>query len=76
MIYHLVKRRNAGTRLTNAIVVRIIRATVETGFITAAAAVVDLALFLSYKDVNYYITPGMALSKLYSNSLMAVSTSI
>ncbi|PFH47147.1 hypothetical protein AMATHDRAFT_50523 [Amanita thiersii Skay4041] len=73
MIYYLSKSR-AGFRATNELLVKLIRITVETGLVTAAVAVVDLAMFLAFKDANYHIVPSITLSKLYSNSLLVVST--
>lgn len=42
--------------------------------ICAAVAVVELILYFVYPLSNYHLTPALALSKLYSNSLFAVRT--
>jgi pseudouridine-5'-phosphate glycosidase len=76
MIYHLVKsRQHVRSRRTNVTIVKIIRVTVETGLMTATIAVLDLALFIGLEKSNYHIIFGLLISKLYSNSLMAVSDS-
>ncbi|KAI9057887.1 hypothetical protein FKP32DRAFT_1597845 [Trametes sanguinea] len=49
---------------------RLIHLTVETGALTASAAVLDLVLFLAFKDNNLHMTPAIMLSKLYTNALM------
>ncbi|THU87440.1 hypothetical protein K435DRAFT_762603 [Dendrothele bispora CBS 962.96] len=74
MIYYLSRSRS-GFRATNAILSKLIRITVETGFITAALAVVDLSMFLAFEQANYHLTPSITLSKLYSNSLMTLLNS-
>ncbi|KIJ43986.1 hypothetical protein M422DRAFT_169008, partial [Sphaerobolus stellatus SS14] len=71
MIYYLARSRT-GFRSTNIILVKLIRITVETGFIVATVAVIDLTLFLTFNSTNYHIAPASALSKLYSNSLLVV----
>jgi hypothetical protein len=48
---------------------------VETGSITAGCAVLELGLFLRWKDNNLHMIPALALSKLYSNTLVATLNS-
>lgn len=72
MFYCLSTSRN-GFRATNAILVKFIRLTIETGLVTSTLAVLDLVMFLAVQDANYHLAPATMLSKLYSNSLMVVS---
>ncbi|KAF9003562.1 hypothetical protein BDQ17DRAFT_1355537 [Cyathus striatus] len=74
MIYYLSRERN-GFRSTNVLIARVIRVTVETGLICAAFAILDLSFFLKWRDNNYHLAPSIALSKLYSNSLLVVLNS-
>jgi len=46
--------------------------TTGTGAITAIVAVLDLALFFGYHKGSYFLTPGVILGKLYSNSMMVI----
>ncbi|KAG7088863.1 hypothetical protein E1B28_012817 [Marasmius oreades] len=71
MFYYL-NRSKTGFRATNAILVKIIRLTVETGLITTTFAIVDLSLYLAFPRDNYHLVPSTCLSKLYSNSLMVL----
>ncbi|KAF8918109.1 hypothetical protein CPB85DRAFT_112786 [Mucidula mucida] len=71
MMYYL-NRSRTGFRSTNVILSRFIRITIETGAICATFAVLDLAFFLSYRHNNFHLAPSIALSKLYSNSLLVV----
>jgi hypothetical protein len=49
--------------------------TVETGSLTAFCAVLELFLFLKWKENNLHMIPALALSKLYSNTLIATLNS-
>jgi len=71
MMIFLSKSRT-GFRRTDKILTGLMRVTLETGLITAAAAVVDLVLFLALKHSNYYEIPAYILSKLYSNNLFVL----
>ncbi|KAF4596124.1 hypothetical protein EYR40_008191 [Pleurotus pulmonarius] len=71
MLYYLNISRT-GFRQTNVLLSKIIRVIVETGLICATFAVLDLALFLAFQSNNYHLAPSIALSKLYSNSLLVV----
>ncbi|KAJ7270385.1 hypothetical protein C8J57DRAFT_307099 [Mycena rebaudengoi] len=50
---------------------RIIRLTVQTGAITAIAAVMDFAIFLSFPQTTLQFIPDFSLSRLYSISLLS-----
>ncbi|KAH9980494.1 hypothetical protein BJV74DRAFT_981662 [Russula compacta] len=75
MLYFLVlAKRNTmwnNGRSTNRRITKLIRCTVETGVLSAAAASLDLGLFLGYNHNNLHAAVAMVLSKLYSNALMA-----
>ncbi|KAF8995226.1 hypothetical protein BDQ17DRAFT_1203596, partial [Cyathus striatus] len=54
MIFYLSRARN-GFRSTNVLITKIIRITVETGVICAAFAILDLSLFLGWRNNNYHL---------------------
>jgi hypothetical protein len=58
-----------------SVIVRLISMTLETGSLCAITAIMDLAMFVAYPHNNAHVIPGLALSKLYSNSLFAVGPS-
>ncbi|KAJ8487633.1 hypothetical protein ONZ45_g14258 [Pleurotus djamor] len=71
MIYFLSKSRT-GFRQTNVLLTKLVRIVIETGLTCATFAVLDLILFLAFQETNYHLAPSVALSKLYSNSLLVV----
>ncbi|KAK0236754.1 hypothetical protein EDD85DRAFT_834808 [Armillaria nabsnona] len=60
---------------TTSAVTKIIRFTVETGLLTAAAAVVELILWLAQSEYNIHFIGFLVLGKLYSNALVATLNS-
>ncbi|KAG7096457.1 hypothetical protein E1B28_003891 [Marasmius oreades] len=71
MTYFLLKSRNSEfTMRTNAVLTKLVRLTVETGTITAAAAIIDLIFYLTLKHKSLHQLSGVNLSKLYTNSLL------
>ncbi|KAL0566771.1 hypothetical protein V5O48_015234 [Marasmius crinis-equi] len=70
-MFYLLSKSKSDFRSTNALLVKFIRLTVETGLVTTTFALLDLIFFLVSKE-NYHLTPSIALSKLYSNSLMVL----
>lgn len=66
----ILLRMKAGTANSDALVNRIIRLIVETGTVTAAVAVVDLALCIGYPGKAFFSTPGLIISKVYANTLL------
>ncbi|KAF7293890.1 hypothetical protein HMN09_01185100 [Mycena chlorophos] len=74
--YYLLKARSPGfSSRTTAAVNRIIMVTIETGIPCAAFALVDLALFVKYQGNNYHLGTCIWLSKVYSNSILAILNS-
>lgn len=74
MFYYLNKaRKMSGIRQMNSKLTRLIRLTIETGLLCAILAIVVLILFFVYANNDAHIAPTLAMSKLYSNSLLAVS---
>ncbi|KAJ6530214.1 hypothetical protein B0H19DRAFT_1192500 [Mycena capillaripes] len=71
MTYYLAKN-DTGFRQTRVLISKLIRLTIETGSITAVAALVNLILFFAYPGKTYYATPALNMPKLYSNCIMAV----
>ncbi|KAK7466059.1 hypothetical protein VKT23_004783 [Stygiomarasmius scandens] len=70
MTYFLVKNRNEFSIRTNAVITKLVRLTIETGTITATAAILDLVFFLSIHNNTMHQISGVTLSKLYTNSLL------
>ncbi|KAL0572665.1 hypothetical protein V5O48_009289 [Marasmius crinis-equi] len=70
MTYYLLRNRHDFSMQTNAIVTKLVRLTIETGTVTAAAAIIDLVFFLSLKHNALHQLSGVTLSKLYTNSLL------
>ncbi|KAA1470116.1 hypothetical protein DENSPDRAFT_748320, partial [Dentipellis sp. KUC8613] len=68
------KKRAFGER-SERLLTRLIRMTVETGVVTATAAVLDLGLFLGQADNNLHLLMALLLSKLYTNTLYATLNS-
>ncbi|KAF7311790.1 hypothetical protein MIND_00189500 [Mycena indigotica] len=56
---------------TDSYVNKIIRLTVQTGLITATAALLDLLLYIAFPNASYNFILDFALSKLYTNSLIS-----
>ncbi|KAF8141305.1 hypothetical protein EV363DRAFT_1151540, partial [Boletus edulis] len=64
-------RKRTGFAVTDDIINRIIRLTVQTGLLTAVTATLDITLFLVLKGKNWNFIPDLALSKLYSNTILS-----
>lgn len=71
MLYYM-RHARTGFRATTTLLTKIIRVSIETGLICATFALLDLSIFLAYPHNNYHIPICMCLSKIYSNSLLAV----
>ncbi|KAJ7624568.1 hypothetical protein FB45DRAFT_1060836 [Roridomyces roridus] len=63
--------RKTGSSAVDGQINRIIRLSVQTGSITAAAALLDVILFLSFPTTTAQFIPDFTLSKLYSISLLS-----
>ncbi|KAJ7779920.1 hypothetical protein B0H16DRAFT_1500230, partial [Mycena metata] len=74
MAYYLT-RIDTGFRRTHAVATKLIRVSVETGFITALFATLILALFFGYPGKAYFIVPGNSIATVYANTLFAVLNS-
>ncbi|KAF9000863.1 hypothetical protein BDQ17DRAFT_1359106 [Cyathus striatus] len=68
--WSLYKRRT-GYKQTDAVITRIIILTVQTGLITAVAAMADVIFFLILPKITVNFICDLALTKLYANSLMS-----
>ena len=71
MLYYLHKTKTSFKR-TATLLSRVVSVTVETGLICATFAILALVFFVTFKEITYHLTPSITLSKLYSNSLLAV----
>jgi len=65
-------RNSSGLPASRAVISRIVRLVVETGCLTALAAITDLTLFLVFTHKSYHGTVALTLAKLYSNSLLVL----
>jgi len=74
MVYYL-SRLKTGYKSTRARISRVISLTIETGALTAAAAIVEVVLFFRVSQTGYFLTPAFVLGKLYSNSMMMLFNS-
>ncbi|KAJ7451312.1 hypothetical protein FB451DRAFT_1284169 [Mycena latifolia] len=71
MTYFLLRERAHALGPLNNIMTRLIRLTIETGFLTVIAAVLDLVLYLEEHN-GLHQASGVVLCKLYSNTLMVL----
>ncbi|KAG7447175.1 uncharacterized protein BT62DRAFT_65335 [Guyanagaster necrorhizus] len=71
--YYLIKI-DASYKATRNMITRLVRITIETGVLTAAAATV-VALFLVTDTRMYNTAPAFCLGKLYTNALLMVFNS-
>ncbi|KAH9973261.1 hypothetical protein BGW80DRAFT_1309177 [Lactifluus volemus] len=72
MFYLLTRaKKSTWSEAVNGTVTKMIRITIETGVLTAAAASLDLGLFLGFHNNNLHILVATMMPKLYSNALMA-----
>ncbi|OSD07500.1 hypothetical protein PYCCODRAFT_619779 [Trametes coccinea BRFM310] len=69
LVWHL-RRNKTGMPVTDDIINRIVRMTVQTGLVTALCAIIDLILFLA-TPAGLHLIFNLPLSKLYTNSLMS-----
>ncbi|PIL22821.1 hypothetical protein GSI_15516 [Ganoderma sinense ZZ0214-1] len=69
LVWHLRKNKT-GMSITDHLIDRIIRMTVQTGLLTAVCAVINLILFLLVPS-GWHLLFNLPLSKLYTNSLLS-----
>ncbi|KAK0498689.1 hypothetical protein EDD18DRAFT_46750 [Armillaria luteobubalina] len=74
MTYYLM-RCTANFRRTRTLATKIIRLIVETGSVTAAAALLSFVLVIAFPQQAFFITPGLLVPKLYANSIYMVLNS-
>ncbi|KAJ3482695.1 hypothetical protein NLI96_g6805 [Meripilus lineatus] len=73
--FYYLKKKKTYFRPTETMMTKLIRVTVETGLICAACALLELIMFVAFADDTFYMPMCLLLSKLYSNSLLAVLNS-
>ncbi|KAJ7605567.1 hypothetical protein FB45DRAFT_952715 [Roridomyces roridus] len=71
MTFVLLRSRAQALGHTNSILTRLVRLTVETGTITAIAAIVDLVFFIKAHNGLHQVS-GVILGKMYSNTLLVL----
>ncbi|KIP12190.1 hypothetical protein PHLGIDRAFT_113969 [Phlebiopsis gigantea 11061_1 CR5-6] len=74
MIYLLLKA-NTHSRTTHNLINKVVRLVIETGSLTAVMAVLSLILYYSFPGLPYHVPVATVLSKLYSNSALAIFNS-
>ncbi|KAJ7581522.1 hypothetical protein C8J56DRAFT_1057502 [Mycena floridula] len=74
MLYFFSKNRSSFAG-TSAALSKILFLTVETGLCCATIAIVDLIMYLVFQNENWHICVGIAVSKVYANSLFLVLNS-
>ncbi|KAJ3880906.1 hypothetical protein F5051DRAFT_322848, partial [Lentinula edodes] len=70
-LFQLLRSKSQVMGHMNNVVTRLIRLTIETGTMTAIAAIVDLVFFLKATNGLHQVS-GVILCKLYSNSLLVL----
>lgn len=70
LVYNLA-RRKTGFVQTDDTINKIIRMSIQTGFVTAIFAVLDVVCFLVLPNTTLNFVWDLALSKLYANALMS-----
>ncbi|KAF8201206.1 hypothetical protein K438DRAFT_1821575 [Mycena galopus ATCC 62051] len=71
MTYFLLRSRGQALNHINTVLTRLIRLTIETGTVTAIAAIVDLIFFVRAHNGLHQVS-GVILCKLYSNTLLVL----
>ncbi|KAF5327782.1 hypothetical protein D9619_004755 [Psilocybe cf. subviscida] len=71
LTWSLRTRNFVGMKETEDKVTRIMRLTIQTGFITMAFAIIDLAVYVARPNTTLNFIFDFALSKLYTNSLLS-----
>ncbi|KAJ7779843.1 hypothetical protein B0H16DRAFT_1830279 [Mycena metata] len=66
---------DTGFHRTHALVTKLVRLSIETGLITAVAAILTVVLRLAIPKKGYYLVPGNSMSMIYANTLLAVLNS-
>ncbi|KAF9015911.1 hypothetical protein BDZ89DRAFT_1166045 [Hymenopellis radicata] len=74
MTYYLLQK-DTGFRHTQVLLSKLIRLTVETGTVTAAAALTGLILFFVFPGTMYYGCIALLVPKLYGNMMFMVLNS-
>ncbi|KAK0236478.1 hypothetical protein EDD85DRAFT_954346 [Armillaria nabsnona] len=68
-------RSTTNFRRTRMLVTKIIRLTIETGSVTAVAALLDVVLFMVVPYQTSFLAPALLVPKLYANSIYMVLNS-
>lgn len=68
----LLARSRTNMPHTDDVIGKLIRSVIETNALTAGVAVLTLILFIAFPKDNYFLCPPYILSKLYSNTVLAI----
>ncbi|KAJ7780114.1 hypothetical protein DFH07DRAFT_463512 [Mycena maculata] len=71
LVFWLYPRRDKSHQITVAMIDKLIAWTIETGVLTSAAAILNLACFATMKDNFIWIAWYVVTARLYSNSFLA-----
>jgi len=74
-VTYYLTRADTAFKATEVLINRLVRLTIETGSLTAAFAIIDLALFLGLPNNSYFNAVSLPLTKLYSNNLLLIYNS-
>ncbi|KDQ56884.1 hypothetical protein JAAARDRAFT_36357 [Jaapia argillacea MUCL 33604] len=66
-----LQRSRTGLSVTDDLITKLIKMTVQTGLVTAICAVLDLVLYLTLPLYPIHLCFNLPLAKLYSNSLLS-----
>ncbi|KAF9467588.1 hypothetical protein BDZ94DRAFT_1248484 [Collybia nuda] len=72
MTYYLARQRAITNSRVHRQITRLIRATVETGIISATITVVSLILYTKFRNNVYYPVTSVISSKSYSNTILVI----
>lgn len=71
---YVLSRSRTGFPVTNVMVTRCIRVILETDVLCAIFSIMHMVFFITTASTtHYHLAASLALSKLYSNSVLAVS---
>jgi len=74
LVWYL-KRQRTGFAVTDGIIDRVVRSTVQTGLATSFFAILDVIVFLVLPSNDLHLLFNLTLPKLYTNSVMSVLNS-
>ncbi|KAJ7574149.1 hypothetical protein C8J56DRAFT_474746 [Mycena floridula] len=71
LLFYALSKKKSGFADMDDYITRIMLITVQTGTLTAVAALADAIVFISVKDSTIFFSWDLSLSKLYTNTLLS-----